>query len=468
MKRKPIFLLLLFALLAGCSALAPSYSRPAAPVPAAWPGRTGELQPAADKAVAAIPWRDFFVDPQLRQVIDLALTNNRDLRVALLNVERTRSLYQIERANLLPNVEADAAGSAKRVPADLSGSGRAEVVRQYSVGLGVTSYELDLFGRVRSLKEQALQQFFASEEGRRAAQLSLVSQVAASYLTLAADREGLRLAHETLKSQEAAYRLIESRYKAGVASGLDLQQARTSVAAAKVGISIYTTLVEQDRNALDLLAGATVPAQLLPTGLPQTLVAVQEIAPGLPSEVLLRRPDILQAEDRLKAANANIGAARAAFFPRITLVSSLGTGSAELSGLFQSGSMTWNFAPQITLPIFDAGSNRAALKVAKTDRDIAVAGYEKAIQGAFREVADALARRMTIDDQLAAQQALTDAVAQSYRLSQARYDKGVDSYLNVLDSQRALYSARQNLIGTRLTRLTNLVNLYKVLGGGSR
>jgi outer membrane protein, multidrug efflux system len=466
MKLKTSFLISLFAVLAGCSTLAPRYSRPAAPVPADWQGRKGATQQAAGKAVAELPWQEFFVDPQLRQVIAQALTNNRDLRVALLNIERTRALYRIQRAELLPQIDGTAAGSARRLPADLSGSGQAEISRQYNVGLGVSAYELDLFGRVRSLKERALQQYLATQQARRAVQLSLVSQVAAGYLNLAADREQLQLARETLENQQAVYRLVESRFKAGVASGLDLQQAKTSVEAARVEISRYTTLVDQDANALDLLAGAPVAAALLPAALPATLTALHDITPGLPSEVLLNRPDILQAEAGLKGANANIGAARAAFFPRITLVSALGTGSAELSGLFQSGSMTWNFAPQITLPIFDAGSNRAALKVAKTDRNIAVAGYEKAIQGAFREVADALARRRTIDDQLAAQQALTDAVAQSYRLSQARYDRGVDSYLTVLDSQRALYSARQNLIGARLTRLTNLVTLYKVLGGG--
>ena len=466
MKLKTLLLLVLFAVLAGCSTLAPRYSRPAAPVPADWPGGEGAKPQAAGTAVADIPWQDFFVDPQLRQVIEQALTNNRDLRVALLNIDRTRALYRIQRAELLPQIDGTAAGSARRLPADLSGTGQAEIVRQYNVGLGVSAYELDLFGRVRSLKERALQQYLATQQARRAVQLSLVSQVAAGYLTLAADREQLQLARETLENQQAVYRLVDSRFTAGVASGLDLQQARTSVEAARVEISRFTTLVDQDANALDLLAGAPVAAALLPAALPATLTALHDITPGLPSEVLLHRPDILQAEAGLKGANANIGAARAAFFPRITLVSALGTGSAELSGLFQPGSMAWNFAPQITLPIFDAGSNRAALQVAKTDRDIAVAGYEKAIQGAFREVADALARRRTIDDQLAAQQALTDAVAESYRLSQARYDKGVDSYLTVLDSQRALFSARQNLIGTRLTRLTNLVTLYKALGGG--
>jgi multidrug efflux system outer membrane protein len=331
----------------------------------------------------------------------------------------------------------------------------------------MSSYELDLFGRVRSLKDQALQQFFATGEARRSVQISLVAEVANNYLTLAADRERLKLAKDTLTSQQTSYELVRSRYEAGMSSALDLHQAQTSVDAARVDIARFTTFVAQDENALNLVVGSPVPADLLPGALSETLTAVKELQPGLPSDVLLRRPDILQAEDLLKGANANIGAARAAFFPRITLVSSVGFGSDDLGGLFTGGSFVWKFAPQITLPIFNAGSNRANLEVAEVDRDIAVAQYEKAIQTAFREVADALALRGTIYDQLAAQRSLTDATSESYRLSQARYEKGVDSYLNVLDSQRSFYSAQQGLISVNLTRLSNLVTLYKVLGGGS-
>lgn len=465
MRSKGYVLLLAFLLLAGCSSLAPRYSRPVPPVPASWPeGETAP--PLAGQPAAEIAWQDFFVNPQLKKVIALALENNRDLRIALLNIERARAQYRIQRSELLPNLDATAAGSAQRVPADLSGSGRAAIYHQYSVGLGVSSYELDLFGRVRSLKAEALEQYLATEEARRGVQLSLVSQVATGYLRLAADRERLQLARETLNNQQSAYRLIKSRFDAGVSSALDLHQAQTSVDAAKVDIARFTTLVAQDENALNLVVGAPVAAELLPAALAEQPVALQELAAGLPSEVLLRRPDILQAEHLLKGANANIGAARAAFFPRITLVSSVGTASAELSGLFSGGSQAWNFAPRLTLPIFDAGANRAALEVAQAERKIAVARYEQAIQAAFREVADALAQRKTIDEQTAAQQSLTGATAESYRLSQVRYSKGIDSYLSVLDSQRALYSAQQNLISTRLTRLANLVTLYQVLGGG--
>jgi len=450
--------------------MAPKYERPAAPVPNAWPQGPAykELAGSASaKAVADIPWQEFFVDPQLRKLIALALENNRDLRVAALNIERSRARYQIQRSDLLPKVDANAAATFQRLAEDFSGTGLPMNVHQYNLGLGISSYELDLFGRVQSLKDQALEQFLATEQARRSVQISLVSEVAANYLSLAADRERLQLAKDTLASQQSSYRLIQSRFEYGITSALDLHQAQTSVDTARVDIARYTTFTAQDENALNLVVGSPVPAELLPTALSDTLTALKDPSPGLPSEVLLGRPDILQAENLLKGANANIGAARAAFFPRITLVSSVGVGSDDLAGLFTSGSFVWKVAPQISLPIFDGGSNRANLKVAEVDRDIAVAQYEKAIQTAFREVADAFALRGTIDEQLAAQKSLTDATAQSYRLSQARFEKGVDSYLNVLDSQRSHYGSQQNLISVGLARLLNLATLYKVLGGGA-
>lgn len=459
-----------FLCLAGCSTMAPKYTQPAAPVPSSWPEGPSykETQTGvAGAPVAGIPWQEFFVDPQLRKLIALALENNRDLRVAALNIERSQALYQIQRADLLPKVDASAGANFQRLPSDFSGTGQVETIHQYSVGLGVSSYELDLFGRVRSLKDQALEQYLATEQARRSVQISLVSQVAATYLTLAADRERLQLAKETLTSQQSSYQLTRSRFEAGVSSALNLYQAQTTVDTARVDIARFTTLVAQDENALNLVVGSKVESGLLPQTLSETLTSLSDVAPGLPSDVLLSRPDILQAESLLKGFNANIGAARAAFFPRIILVSSAGFGSNELSSLFTVGSFAWNFTPQISLPIFDGGSNRANLKVAEVDRDIAVARYEKTTQNAFQEVADALAQRGTINDQLAAQQSLTNASGESYRLSQARYEKGVDSYLTVLDSQRSLYGAQQNLITTRLSRLANLVTLYKVLGGGS-
>lgn len=457
-------------ILGGCSTMAPTYSRPAAPVPAEWPAGaayehsgTGKK---ADAPVAAIPWKEFIRDQKLQQLIEMSLNNNRDLRVAVLNIERSRALYQIQRADLLPKVDASAAAGFQRTAETLSSSGRATTTEQYTVGLGVASYELDLFGRVRSLKDRALEQYLATEHAGRTVQISLVAQVAAAYLNLAADRDRLQLAKDTLANQMESYRLTKSRFEAGVASSLTLNQARSTVDTARFDTARYTALAAQDENALALVVGSAVPAELLPGSLSESLTALKEIAPGLPSDVLLNRPDILQAEGQLKSANASIGAARAAFFPRITMVSSIGFGSDDLAALFNPGSFAWKFAPQVTLPIFDGGSNRANLTVSEVDRDIAVAQYEKAIQIAFREVADALAQRGTIDEQLAAQQSLTDATSESYRLSRARFDRGVDSYLTVLDSQRSLYSAQQNLIGTRLLRLSNLVTLYKALGGG--
>ena len=454
--------------LSACS-MAPDYTRPQAPVPGSWPSGPAyqaETGTPGSKAVAELPWREFFLDPRLQQTIELALVNNRDLGIATLNVERYRAFYQIERAALLPQLNASASGSVQRQPADLSGTGSSEIYRQYSAGVGVSLYELDLFGRVRSLKDQALEEYFATEEAQRAAQISLIAAVAQSYLTLAADQEVLALSRQTLESRQTSFALIEKRFNAGVISALDLYQAQTLVDGARVENIQATRLVAQEENLLRLLVGTALPTELLPAELGEG-VLLQDLAPGLPSESLLLRPDIIQAEHKLKGANANIGAARAAFFPRITLTGAAGFSSAELSGLFKSGSESWSFAPQIILPIFDAGRNRANLKVSRVEEEIAVAQYEKAILTAFREVADALAERGTIDEQLAALQSLTAATAESARLSTIRYDKGADSFLSVQDAQRALFVAQQNLIVARLARLSNLVTLYKVLGGGA-
>jgi outer membrane protein, multidrug efflux system len=447
---------MMILILSGCT-LAPEYTRPEAPVPASWPSGPAykDTTGKPDNVSAAdIAWQGFFIDERLQKVIDLALTNNRDLRVATLNIERTRALYRIQRAELLPTVNAGATFSKERVPGILSGSGNPSTEELYNVNLGISSWELDLSGRIRNLKEAALQEYLATEQARRSAQISLVAEVANTYMTLAADRDLLKLAQETLRAQEATYNLIKRRYEAGASSELDLRQAQTRVDAARVDISRYTAIVAGDENALMLLVGSPVPDGLLPTEL-NTVTLLQDISPGLPSDVLQRRPDILQAEN-----------ARAAFFPRITLTTSIGTTSDQLSGLFSSGSDTWSFIPRIAIPIFDART-RPAYDVAKVDREILLAQYEKAIQVAFREVADALAQRGTLGDQMAAQQSLVEATAESYRLSDLRYKSGIDSYLSVLDAQRSLYGAQQGLISVRLSRLTNLVTLYKVLGGGA-
>lgn len=467
---KNVFITMVLFSLTGCASLAPLYTQPTPPVPESWPtGQAYQQKSAARTAQSPVdlPWREFFLDPQLQQLIETALANNRDLRVAVLNIERYRAQYQIQRAAQWPQLNGNAAVSRQRLPEQLSGTGSAVTASQYSIGLGVSSYELDLFGRVQNLKKAALEQYFATREARRTAQISLIASVASSYLNLVGDREKLRLAQDTLTSQQASFEMIQKRFEAGIASELDLQQARTQVEAARVDIARYTTLVAQDKNALTLLVGAPIAPELQAANLDDGLLADQKISPGLSSEVLLRRPDVLQAEEQLKGLNANIGAARAAFFPRITLVGALGFGSRELSDLFRSGATAWNLGSSLTVPIFDAGANRANLEVTKVDRDIAVAQYEKSIQIAFREVSDALARHGTISGQLAAQVALGEANAAGLRLSQARFEKGIDDYLSVLVVQRSLYSAQQGVVDTRVTRLQNLVTLYKVLGGGA-
>ncbi|KRC26132.1 AdeC/AdeK/OprM family multidrug efflux complex outer membrane factor [Acidovorax sp. Root217] len=452
-------------LLSGCANLAPHYERPAAVVPAVYPAASAD-GPADVPAMASLVWGDFFADAKLRRLIELALANNRDLRVAILNIEQARAQYRVQDAQMLPSINAAGSGTAARTPPGLSGTGAAVTSHQYSANLGVSAYELDLFGRVRNLSDQALQQFLATEQARHATQISLVGEVTTAYLTWAADLERLALACETLRSQGESYRLTQTRFELGAASALTLRQLQTSVESARVDLARYTGQVAQDRNALALLLGAQVPQALEPDALGDTLNALPELPAGVPSDLLLRRPDLLQSEHQLKAATANIGAARAAFYPRISLTATAGSGSADLSGLFKAGSGSWSFIPQISLPIFDGGANQANLDSAVAARDIAVAQYEKAIQTAFREVADALAQRSAVGDQLQAQTALVQGSGEVLQMSQARFDRGVDSYLDVLDAQRTWYSARQALIGTRLARLSNGVTLYKALGGG--
>ncbi len=444
----------------------PKYARPDAPVPAGWPsGPAYNDNSLADPVTADLNWREFFSDERLQEIIAMALTNNRDLRATALNVERARALYRVQRAELLPVVEGTGVSRRSQVAADFSGAGKRAIVEQHSLDLGLSSWEIDFFGRIRSLNKRALEEFFATEEARRGAQLLLVSEVANAYLTLAADRENLQLSCSTLEAQRASYNLIKRRHEVGLAPELDLRQVQTRVDAARVDVARFTELVAQDENALNLLAGSTVPDHLMPEAL-SAVEPLPDVSAGTSSEALLRRPDILQAEHALKAANANIGAARAAFFPRISLTSAIGTESGDLSGLFESGSLAWNYAPKLVMPIFDART-WSALKTTKVDREIAVVQYEGAIQAAFRDVADALARRGTLGDQMEAQQSLVEANEATYRLSNARYEKGTDIYLNVLDAQRSLYAAQQGLISIRLAKLANQVRLYAVLGGGA-
>jgi outer membrane protein, multidrug efflux system len=454
MKRPALTLICSVLLLAGCANLAPAPQRPAAPVPEAWE------QPNTG-AAADLPWQEVITDARLRQVITQSLADNRDLRVAVLNIERARALYRIERAGQWPTVSLGAEATRQ-------GAAGQQASSQYSVELGLASYELDFFGRLRNLSEAALQNFFAVQENRRSSQISLVAEVASAWLTLAADVQRLQLARETLRSRQTSYDLTRQARALGGASELTLAQAQTTVDSARVDVASYSSQLVQDRNALELLVGAPLAAALLPgedinAGSASQLV---ELPAGLPSETLQRRPDVRAAEYQLRAAEADIGVARAALYPSITLTASAGTQSSSLSGLFESGTRIWSFAPKLDLPIFDAGQRRANVQVSEADQAIALANYEKALQTAFREVADALAVRATLAEQLAAQQSLTEATAKRYELSDALYKNGASSFLEVLDAQRSLYTARQSLITLRLNEQLNRVTLYRVLGGG--
>lgn len=462
---KYFFLLLsaLASLAAGCT-MAPKYTRPAAPIPAGWPTGPAYTSEFSTNNSELPDWREFFTDEKLRQVISLALTNNRDLRIAALNVERARALYGIRRGELLPKVNAAGTYSKQRIPGGVMGFDESLTIESYDVNLGVASWEIDFFGRIRSLNDRALEEYLATEQARRSAQILLVSSAAQSYLALAADRENLTLAETTLIAQQAAYDLVKRRYELGLVPELEVFRAQTPLEVARRDVALYTRQVAKDENALNLLTGMPIPDDLLPSDL-SSVAPPQDISAGVSSDILLKRPDVLQAEDLLKAANADIGAARAAFFPRISLTAAIGTASSDLSGLFKSGSGAWSYAPQIVMPIFDArtwSANRAA----KVQREIAVTQYEKAIQSAFREVADALAVRGTVGQQVAAQESLVTASAETYRLSNSRFEKGIDSYLGVLDAQRSLFAAQQALVLLRLEQLSSQVRLYAVLGGG--
>ena len=459
----PVLALLL--IISGCS-LAPKYTRPGTPVPNQWPtGASYQASKPSDTLQAAdLKWREFFTDERLQKVIIAALVNNRDMRLAALNAEKARALYGVQRAELYPAVNANAGWTRQRVPGDLSTTGSSMTSDQYNVSLGITSWEIDFFGRIRSLKDQALETYFATDQARRSAQILLISGAANAWLSLAADRENLKLSRATLEAQEASYNLIQKRFDMGVANELDLRRSQSQVDTARGDVARYTQLVAQDENALTLLIGSQLPQELLPADL-DAVRGPRDISAGLSSEVLLNRPDVLAAEHQLKAAYANIGAARAAFFPRISLTTGAGTASAELSGLFKDNQYVWNFTPLISIPIFDARV-WSAYKVRKVEREISVAQYEKAIQTAFREVADALAVKGTVEQRIAAQQSLVDALSVTYRLSDLRYTRGIDSYLSVLDAQRSLYGAQQALITLKLTKISNQVTLYSVLGGG--
>jgi multidrug efflux system outer membrane protein len=457
------------ALLAGCSMM-PTYERPAAPVATDWPVLgTAAGNTAAATAAADIEWQSFFSDAKLKQLIEAALRNNRDLRVAVLNIEQARAQFQIRRADQFPTINAALTGSRQPSPPDANGNrGIASV---YSAGLAVTAYELDFFGRVASLKEQALAQYLATEEGRKTTQITLIATVANTYLSLLADDELLAITRQTVATREESFRLSKLRFDNGVTSELDLRQAESLTEAARVSLAQLIRQRALDQNALTLLIGQPLAGELADLASPGSksladAPIMQEVPAGLPSDVLVRRPDVRQAEQQLLAANANIGAARANFFPRISLTTTAGSASSHLADLFKSGSYGWTLAPQMLLPIFDAGRNQASLGSANAGRDIAIAQYEKSIQTAFREVADALAGHATLGEQLRAQQAQANAESVRFRLADLRYRNGISSSLDVLDAQRSLFTVQQALVQTRLAQLQSQVTLYKALGGG--
>ncbi|WP_411815960.1 efflux transporter outer membrane subunit [Hyphococcus sp. DH-69] len=455
---------LLFA--SGCATMAPDYNRPESVV-----NDVISYSEGGDMINQLYDWKAVFPDPTLQRLINVALKNNRDVRIATLNVERARAAYQIQRSDSLPSISANGTYTRQHFGENASANGTAfssgsEIdIEQFSANAGVSAYELDLFGRVRSLNRQALNNYLATDEERKTAEILLVSEVANAYLRLISDRELLQIAKDTADSQEASLNLTELRVENGIGTDLDVQRAITSIERAKADVAILEAQTARDVNALQLLLGVSELPSLNADRRLEDIAIARSLPDGVPSGVLLSRPDVIAAENRLIAANANIGAARAAFFPRILLTASAGSSTAELSDLFASGTGVWNFSPSISLPIFTGGRNRAQLKSAKIDRDIALSEYEKAIQTAFREVADALATRNTIDARLSATKKLAQASANTFFLSNNRFENGVDDYLAVLDAQRADYAARQELVAAQLAEAVNVIEIFRALGG---
>jgi len=449
-------------LVAGCS-LAPSYERPIQPTAAVYPNVAADHQ-AAD-AAHRLGWREFFTDKQLHGLIALALENNRDLRIAMHRVQEARSLYGIERADQFPNIGAGAVSDRSRVPASLSPTGHSMISERYSATLNLSAWELDFWGRVRNLSAAALESYLATEEARRAVVISLVAEVANSYLVARELDELIDISHSTLATRAESYRIMKRRYEVGAGSKLDAVQAETLLNSARANLALLKRARDLNRNAPTLLTGAAPPVEMSPLSRIEAGF-VRKISVGAPSDLLLNRPDVLAAEHRLKATHANIGAARAAFFPRIVLIGSAGTASAELSDLFAAGSGVWSFMPSITLPIFEGGRNLANLDLSEARRHLAVADYERTIMGAFREVADALAERRWLADQVAAQQATLVAQTERARLAGLRYQSGAAPYFEVLDAERDRFAAEQALVQSRRALLSSSVNLYAALGGG--
>jgi NodT family efflux transporter outer membrane factor (OMF) lipoprotein len=460
--------------LTACINLAPYFRPPEAPVPATL-GTVDNDQ----KALTELGWQSFITDKRLQQVVDLSLKNNRDLQVATLNIEKARAQYQVQRADLFPTVAATLSETASKGLSNVGNNGNVSagtvaasnnnsgnVSHVYRATVGFSAYELDLFGRIRNLNAQALQTFYSQEENRKSTQISLVAEVATAWLTVAADKKRLDIAQQTLKSQQDTYDINQKMFDLGVANALTLKQLQTSVDNARVAVATYNIQIKQDINALNLLAGSVVPAAWLPDSSLSSVALATPLPRGISSKTLQQRPDVRAAEHLLEGANANIGALRAAFFPTISMTTTIGTASTELDGLFGPGSRIWTFVPQISLPIFNAGRNRSNLTIGEKNQQILLAQYEKTVQTAFREVADVLAQREGLQAQLEAQQSLNGAAAEAFKLADARFKNGVDSYLVVLDAQRTLYTAEQSLVTLQLSDAASQLTLYKVFGGG--
>lgn len=452
-------------LLTGCS-LTPTYERPAAPLPAQWPMVAKTENSAQSSSAASLNWQTFVTDEQLRKLISLALSNNRDLRQTLLNVDAARAQYRIQRANRLPGINAEASGTRRQTPTDLSPTGESQLSNTWQAGVGLAAFELDLFGRVRSMSNAALEEYLATENAARTAQISLVAEVIKAYLIRHGAQSRYELTRLTLEAREASFKLIAQRQASGITSALDYQEALGLNEQARADLERVDREFRQSSNALSLLVGVSDISAYLDKKLESKLMLVQDIKPGLPSDLLTQRPDIQAAEHRLRARNASIGAARAAFFPRISLTGMYGTSSVELSNLFESGQNAWSFAPQITLPIFAGGNNLANLDLATVRKDIAVADYEKSIQTAFRDVSDALAATDTLQREELAQTKLSQSSTQALKLSEAHYLAGVDGHLRYLDAQRRAYANQILQIETSTQRQIALATLFRALGGG--
>jgi multidrug efflux system outer membrane protein len=454
------------ALLSGCS-LIPSYQRPALPVPAQYPGGAGSTH---DAAASDIGWQNFFVDPALQGLIALSLDNNRNLRVSALNVEQAQAQYRVDRASLFPAIDATGGFESSRTPGNVEGTGAPLNLREYSLGVGAVSWELDFFGKLRSQAKAAQETYLSDADTALSEQISLVAEVSSEYYTWLADRESLKISQDTLVAQQNSLQLTQMALSQGTDTGQEVAQAETTVDTAQANVALYTRQVAEDMDELVLLAGASIPGPLLQQmqsvpGL-DAAPALPVVPAGLPSDLLDRRPDIRAAEHTLLSANASIGAARAAFFPSVSLTANGGAASSGLNNLFGPGQGSWLFEPTITLPIFAGGSNIANLDIAKIEKRIEIANYEYAIQSAFHDVADALNARGTYDAQVQAEQNLVDADNRYYQLADMRFKAGVDNYLNVLVAENSLLSARLTLVSLKLEAQQNNITLYKALGGG--